>query len=427
MERPETTRRAGEARRPSAHTSLRHATGKLVRSVGTRPWLDAWRAYRRRALTRFPRLSTDSPTTAIASTLDEQLTRYLSDAHAIEEQALRQLRVAPGIAGDAELSVTFSRHLAETQEQARLVGERLRARGARPSRPKEAVMKAGGSGFVLFARSQRDTPGKLAAHAYSYEHLEIAAYELLVRVAERAGDEATAATARRIRGQERAMADRLASGFDRAADASLSAVGRDDVRSQLVRYLADAHAIEAQAVHLLRRGTRIGGHAALERLYEDHLRKTEEHQRLVEERLRALGGASSRIKDAAMALGGLNWSTFFQAQRDTPGKLAAFAFAFEHLEIGGYEQLKRVAEIAGDEPSVTMAERILAQERAMAEHIAATFDQAVDASLHAVGIATPAPSREHSAPDPAKEPDTGPTATADELTGRPQQRDQGEP
>ena len=33
-----------------------------------------------------------------------------------------------------------------------------------------------------------------------------------------------------------------------------------------------------------------------------------------------------------------------QAHPDTPGKLAAFVYAFEHLEIGGYEQLARVAQ-----------------------------------------------------------------------------------
>ena len=59
-------------------------------------------------------------------------------------------------------------------------------------------MQAGGFAFVLFARSQPDTPGKLTAHAFSYEHLELAGYELLRRVAERAGDAETAAVAARI-------------------------------------------------------------------------------------------------------------------------------------------------------------------------------------------------------------------------------------
>ena len=50
-----------------------------------------------------------------------------------------------------------------------------------------------------------------------------------------------------------------------------------------------------------------------------------------------------------MRLGALNWNTFFRAHPDTPGKLAAFAYAFEHLEIGGHEQLKRVALRAGEQ------------------------------------------------------------------------------
>src|SRR5919199_6726719 len=125
--------------------------------------------------------------------LDEQLTKYLADAHAIEEQALVQMRLAPRIAGTARIAGIFRDHLAETEQHERLTRERLDARGASPSKVKDLVMKAGGAGFALFARSQPDTPGKLVAHAYSYEHLELGSYELLMRVAEQAGDQATAA------------------------------------------------------------------------------------------------------------------------------------------------------------------------------------------------------------------------------------------
>jgi ferritin-like metal-binding protein YciE len=120
-------------------------------------------------------------------------------------------------------------------------------------------MAAGGKGFVLFARAQPDTPGKLAAHAISYENLEVAAYELLARVAERAGDTETAEVARRIRTQELAMSDRLLAELDRAVDASLQAQQPDDLREQLCKYLADAHAIEAQAIALLEKSQDIAG------------------------------------------------------------------------------------------------------------------------------------------------------------------------
>lgn len=50
--------------------------------------------------------------------------------------------------------------------------ERLEAHAADPSRLKDVAGRAGGIGMVLFARVQPDTPGKLVAHAYSYEHME---------------------------------------------------------------------------------------------------------------------------------------------------------------------------------------------------------------------------------------------------------------
>src|SRR5215217_2654059 len=108
----------------------------------------------------------------MATEIDEQLTKYLTDAHSIEEQALVQMRLAPRIAGDEQLASIFREHRAETEGHERRTRERLEARGAAPSRIKEVVMKAGGVGFALFASSQPDTPGKLVAHAYSYEHLE---------------------------------------------------------------------------------------------------------------------------------------------------------------------------------------------------------------------------------------------------------------
>src|SRR3954468_10340871 len=118
------------------------------------------------------------------------------------------MRSAPDIADDPKLAQAFKQHEGETERHEQLVRDRLEALGAKPSRLKDAVMAVGGKGFVLFARSQPDTDGKLAMHAISYEHLELASYELLMRVAQRAGDTATADVARRIRDEERAMAER---------------------------------------------------------------------------------------------------------------------------------------------------------------------------------------------------------------------------
>lgn len=300
---------------------------------------------------------------------EEQLVKYLTDVHSIEEQALAQMRRAPDLV-DGALAEDFRRHLTETESQERRVRERLEAHGATPATAKDLAGKASGVGMVLFAKSQPDTPGKLVAHAFSYEHMEVAAYELLELVARGAGDEQTATMAREIAAEERAMAERLAGHFELAVEASLRELDPDDLDEQLNKYLADAHALEAQSHKLLERGKERDESSVLAKLFGRHLVETIEQERRLEQRLDARGGSPSAIKDAALRLGGLNWSAFMAAQPDTPPKLAGFAFAVEHLEIGSYELLRRVAERAGDAETVAAVDRTLAEERAFAAELA---------------------------------------------------------
>jgi ferritin-like metal-binding protein YciE len=313
--------------------------------------------------------------------LTEQLTKHLADVHSIEEQALAQLRLAPRVAGDPELKRIFAEHLRETEGQERLVREQLERRGAKPSAVKDVAGRVGGWGMIVFARVNPDTPGKLAMHAYSYEHMELAAYELVRRIAERAGDDAVREMAVRIGEQERAMADRLDASWDRAVDAALKEKGAEDIGKDLVKYLRDAHSLEAQALQLLETGPRIAEFEALSELFREHLEQTREHQRIVAERLAAHDARPSRFQSGAMRAGALNIATFFKAQPDSPAKLAGFAYAFEALETGAYELLARVARRAGDEETAAAAERIRSEERAAAERVAATWDAAGELAL----------------------------------------------
>jgi ferritin-like metal-binding protein YciE len=323
-----------------------------------------------------------------SDTIDDQLVTYLADAHSIEEQALQQMKKAPGLVRAPALVTAFEQHCTETERHEQLTRERLEALGASPSRFKDLVMKMGGEGFVWFARSQPDTTGKLVAHSYSYEALELASYELLLRVALRAGDHETARIAREIREDEQRMRDRLGESFDISVEESLRELADDDVDKHLVDYLTDAHAIENQAIGLLSNGPELVDDQPLAALFEEHLAETREHQALVARRLEAHGASPSKLKDIAMKAGALNWGGFFGAHPDTVGKLNAFAYAFEHLEIGGYEQLSRVARRAGDTETVTVAELILDQERRAAEKLAGLFDHTADASLRQVGAAS---------------------------------------
>jgi UDP-glucose 4-epimerase len=305
----------------------------------------------------------------------EQIVKYLADVHSIELQALAQLRAAPKIAGDERLAEAFEQHLVETEEQERRVRERLEALGGKPSKLKDAAGTVGGWGMVAFAASQPDTPGKLAMHAYSYEHMELAAYELLARLAERAGDEETARMAADIAAEEGRMAERLEESFDTAVEASLATADPDQLDSALLAYLRDVHALEGQAVKLLEAGAERVKDEYLELAFRDHLEETKRHLERVEGLLEERGAGPSLIKDALLKTGGLNLSAFFGAQPDSTTKLAGFAFAFEHLEVAAYELLQRVAARAGDEGVVAAAEEILVDERRAAARTAESWNR----------------------------------------------------
>jgi ferritin-like metal-binding protein YciE len=322
----------------------------------------------------------------MATSLDEQLAIYLTDVHAIEVQALVQVKRARKVAGEPEIAAAFAEHVRQTERHEHYVTDRLMALSWAPVPQKDLAGKLTGVGMALFARFQPDTPGKLVAHAYAYERMEMAAYDLLGRLADRAGDPETAMTARMIHAEEQAMAERLAGFFDLAADASLRELAPEDLGGQLNKYLADAHAIERQAMQLLAKAPKLASAEGLASVFEQHRVQTERHSELIEQRLEARGAGPSGLKDAALRLGGLNLGMFLKAQADTPAKLAGFAYAFEHLEVAAYELLRRVAERAQDEETASVASAILLEERAAAAEVHEQFDAALHASLDEAGV-----------------------------------------
>jgi ferritin-like metal-binding protein YciE len=315
----------------------------------------------------------------------DQLVHFLSDLYSVELQALAQLKSAPDLAGDAEIATPFHQHCGETEAQADLVRDRLQALGGSPSAIKDGLMKMGGKGFLLFAKLQLETPGRLVTHAYSYEAMEWAGYEVLARFAEHDGDGITAELARRIQAEERTMMERLEACFDRAEAVSHERTSPENFVVHVRKHLAEVHALESQSLKLMERSGAIGGDAELEALYAQHAEETRKQMDWVEQRLRDLEADRPLLQDAALKLGALNWGMFFQLQADTPAKLAAFAYAVEHLELAAYELLSRVARRAGDGETGRLCGRILHQEHAMTKRIADRLDHAVRITLTELG------------------------------------------
>lgn len=317
-------------------------------------------------------------------TPQEQVVHFLSDMYSVEQQALAQLITAPKMAVDPILAADFRTHYTETEHQADLVRERLEALGGSPSAIKDAVMRLGGKGFLLFAKVQPETPGRLVDHAYSYEAMEWAGYDMLERFAAHVGDQQTADVARTIRAQERTMMERLERGFDAAEQVSHADLPQEKISQHVRKHLAEVHAFEVQSIQLLKKSESIAGSEPLEAIYSQLLTQSRAHLEKVERRLEALGSATSGLKDSALAAGGLNWGLFFQSQNDTPAKLAAFVYAVVHLEIGGYELLGRSAQRAGDTDTEQLCEQVLQEKRAMVLRLADTFEAAVQATLESL-------------------------------------------
>jgi ferritin-like metal-binding protein YciE len=159
------------------------------------------------------------------SPIESQLIDYLEDAHALEQLVEKTLESFIRLSEAPEVLEPLTYHLEETKRHKRLLEERLAAHDAKPAKVKDAGMTFAALGKGLVDRMRSDNAGKIARDGFVAEHLEIASYELLRRVAERAGDTETVAVADRILAQERAAAQKLHALFEPALEAALGAQG----------------------------------------------------------------------------------------------------------------------------------------------------------------------------------------------------------
>jgi ferritin-like metal-binding protein YciE len=147
------------------------------------------------------------------------------DAHAMEQSISKMLCSMISTTDDPEIRSMLEHHKQETEEHERRLRERLDALGAGTSTRKQAQTIATALMKGVGDMARTDKPAKNARDGFVTEHMEKAAYHLLERLANKAGDERTAEVARQNRADEEAMARKIHSNWDRFLDLTLATPG----------------------------------------------------------------------------------------------------------------------------------------------------------------------------------------------------------
>lgn len=188
--------------------------------------------------------ASSTPGPEAEAALRPKLIEGLQTLHALKSAALRMFgamlpavrsqRDDPAMAEVHDLlgrmTNAFGGHEETTREHERRLRERLRALGAAPSRPRELGLSAAALMRGHLGRIGGQNHGANARDAFVFEHLEIAAWELLEQLAERLGDDETAELARSCRAEDDEMAALIRRNFTNVLSLMLVSEGLPAMR-----------------------------------------------------------------------------------------------------------------------------------------------------------------------------------------------------
>jgi ferritin-like metal-binding protein YciE len=160
-----------------------------------------------------------------SSTVNDQLIKHLDEAQAMEQTVLRMLDAMISTTDDPEILQELEHHKVETEGQALRVRQRLEAHGGAQSSVRHVTGILGAVAKMPFDLVRQEKASRNARDGYATEHMEIAAYELLKRIAQKAGDDETAMMCDEIIAQERAMAQKIEANWDKFVTLSLEEQG----------------------------------------------------------------------------------------------------------------------------------------------------------------------------------------------------------
>ncbi|TBY42978.1 ferritin-like domain-containing protein [Rhizobium leguminosarum] len=142
---------------------------------------------------------------------------------------------------------------------------------------------------------------------------------------------------------------------------------RDETREIFVTGLKNAHAMENQALSIMKpQLSRIENYPKIGAKLDQHIRETEGQIVRLEEVLDGLNEGHSSLKDMALSLTGSMAAMSHTMAGDEILKNSFANFAFENFEMAAYKSLLTVAEVGGYGAASTALQANLAEETAMA-------------------------------------------------------------
>ena len=143
---------------------------------------------------------------------------WLRDAHAMEEQALTMLGgMSARLVRYHHLRARIEQHIAETERQERALRQLLE-RDSSTSLMKDLSGKVAATGQALGGVFASDEVIKGAIAGYTFEHMEIASYNVLIATARIIGDDEAITIYEQNLAEEQSMANWLAQNMEATTD-----------------------------------------------------------------------------------------------------------------------------------------------------------------------------------------------------------------
>lgn len=149
---------------------------------------------------------------------------------------------------------------------------------------------------------------------------------------------------------------------------------QDKLHDKVADYVEDAHALEEGVVDNLGSMIRTIDDPKLKELLQGHRQQSREHVERLKRRLEQLDrGTPVRKRIEGMALS-LMKGVSDVLRTDAPGKVGRDAYLLAHTQIVAYELLERLAVSADDSETAELARQNLAEDKSVADEIAAHWD-----------------------------------------------------